>query len=86
MLKGFCSLLVATAVKDDTVIWHLLYDPNGDRISYCDPGLENVNSEVPEGFLLRDLQTRRHVVGWCSDICQDTGKSNSLVRQAGLCR
>lgn len=82
LLKGFCSLLVASAVKDDTVMWHLFYNPNGDRISYCDPRLESIKPEIPEGFLLTDLQTRRHAVGWCSNICEVTGKARSTNSRA----
>lgn len=73
ILKGFCSLLVATAVAGDTVMWHLVYNPTGERISYCDPRLENIGSIVLEGFTLRDLEARRHILGWCSSIRECSG-------------
>lgn len=82
ILKGFSFLLVATAVKDDTVMWHLFYNPKGDRISYCDPRVQSTESAIPEGFLLGDLQARRHVVGWCSNVCEDIGKPRRMALRA----
>ncbi|KAK4205949.1 hypothetical protein QBC37DRAFT_237583, partial [Rhypophila decipiens] len=35
-LKGFLAMLVAMGVIGDTVLWHLYYNPAGDRISYLD--------------------------------------------------
>lgn len=78
VLKGFCSLLVATAVVADAVIWHLLFNSTGERISYCDSRLENIHYKLPQGFALRDLESRRHIVGWCSDIKEYPGKRNCL--------
>ena len=43
ILKGFCSLLVAAAVVADAVIWHFLFNSDGQRISYCDDRLKILN-------------------------------------------
>lgn len=74
ILKGFCSLLIATAVLTDAVTWHIFFDPAGERISYCDPKVEEVGCNMPEGFVLRELESRRHIVGWWADIREYTGK------------
>lgn len=74
MLKGFSSLLVATAVLTDVVTWHLFFNSSGGRISYCDARIEEVAFKMPEDFILRELESRRHIVGWCSDVGEYTGK------------
>lgn len=73
ILKGFCSLLMATAVANDVVMWHLFYNSTGERISYYDPRLEDVKCEIPQGFALKDLEGHRHIVGWCSNIVESFG-------------
>lgn len=35
-IKGFSTLLVPTKRHTDTLIWHLLYNKDGNRISYLD--------------------------------------------------
>ena len=75
IIKGFCSLLVSTAISADMVLWHLLFEPSGERISYCDPKLDKVGYEKSsQDFTLRDLVSRRHIVGWCSNIREFSGK------------
>jgi hypothetical protein len=76
VLKGFCSLLVATAAVADAVVWHLLFNPIGERISYCDSRLENIDYGMAQGLMLRDLESRRHIVGWCSEIKDYPGKGD----------
>ena len=78
ILKGFCSVLVATAVADNVVMWHLFYNSTGERISYYDPRLEGIGCGMPQGFTLRDLEARRHIVGWCSNIIEYFGMLESL--------
>jgi hypothetical protein len=76
MLKGFCSLLIVTAIDADAVIWHFLFSADGERISYCDTrleGPEGMRIATPKGLELKDLETRRHVVGWCSHVREFTG-------------
>ena len=74
ILKGFSSLLVATAVVADAVLWHLVFNSTGERISYCDSRLESTNYKIAEEFTLRHLETRRHIVGWCSHVRELSGK------------
>ena len=76
ILKGFCSLLVATAVLADAVTWHLFFNSSGERISYCDPRVEKVAYKMPNDFFLREFESRRHIVGWWSDVREYTGKTN----------
>ena len=78
MLKGFCSLLVATAVAGDAVLWHYIYNSTGGRISYYDPRLQRIQNDLPEGIELQGLEDRRHIVGWCSDIREYTGIDHGI--------
>ena len=78
MLKGFCSLLVATAEAGDAVLWHYIYNSTSERISYNDPRLESIHNGMPEGIALEGLEARRHIVGWCSDIREYSGGSFHL--------
>lgn len=63
-IKGFSSLLVPTKYMRDQgqIIWHLFYNPSGDRISYRD-GMKGHVANVT----LPDLGTSRHILGWCLD-------------------
>lgn len=63
-IKGFSSLLIPTEYIRDQgqMIWHLLYNSNGERISYLD-GIEAHAGHI----LLADLEMSRHIIGWCSD-------------------
>jgi hypothetical protein len=61
-IKGFSTLLVPTQKVKETILWHLLYNEDGTRISFNDhnlPHIERVSS--------LELTNSRHVVGWCSE-------------------
>ena len=63
-IKGFSSLVIPTEyIRDqDQMIWHLRYNVHGDRISYLD-GIEAHVGHIT----LADLESSRHILGWCSD-------------------
>jgi hypothetical protein len=73
VLKGFSSLVVATLTTAGVVVWHLLSSRSADeRISYTDPKVEALSVDTHKGLSLRDLETRRHIIGWCAyatDVC-----------------
>ncbi|PCG96133.1 Nucleoside phosphorylase [Penicillium occitanis (nom. inval.)] len=62
ILKGFSAMLVPTDVHDELVSWHLVYNKNGDRISYLDSGVTPA-----QGLMAGRLSQTRHILGWCSD-------------------
>jgi hypothetical protein len=74
ILKGFCSMLVATEVAKDVVMWHLLYNDSGERISFCDERLDVFDVSKARDVSLGALESRRHIVGWCGSIQEYTGK------------
>lgn len=61
-IKGFSTMLVPTNRTEDVITWHLAYKEDGSRISY----LEN-NALHAEDVSLFDLESTRHILGWCSE-------------------
>jgi hypothetical protein len=68
-IKGFSTMLIATKTTRDVLIWHYFYTRKGERISYLDHPLQ-----VVDDIGLFQLDTARHVVGWCSDCMYYAGK------------
>lgn len=68
-IKGFSTMLVPTKLSDGMIYWHLLFNINPtERISYLDCRTEHVRVQKA------DLETSRHVLGWCSDAVSTAGK------------
>ena len=61
-IKGFSAMLVPTKSYANLLIWHLLYNKDGTRISYLDN-----TSHHTENMNLHDLVKVRHMIGWCSE-------------------
>ncbi|KAL6895023.1 hypothetical protein GGI43DRAFT_411674 [Trichoderma evansii] len=61
-VKGFSTMLVPTKKNTDIICWHLIYNKDGDHISYLD---DDQDQEQHIGQL--DLENYRHVLGWCSE-------------------
>jgi hypothetical protein len=75
ILKGFCSLAVVTGVVRDAIIWHFLFNSSGERISYSDHRLEDIDYGKAQALTLRGVGSGRHIIGWCGDIKDYLGKS-----------
>lgn len=72
-IKGYSAMLVPSKQSDGLLVWHVLHNADGSRISYLDnylPPLQDV------GFW--SLQTSRHIVGWCSYANSHAGKYLTL--------
>jgi len=61
-IKGFSSMLVLTGRNEDSFLWHHVYQANGSRVSYLDHG-----TDFTETVTASDMQSARHIVGWCSE-------------------
>lgn len=68
-IKGFSTMLVPTKKNTDIICWHLIYNKNGEHISYLD---DDQDQEQYIGQL--DLENYRHVLGWCSEAKLNAGK------------
>ncbi|KAK6356063.1 hypothetical protein TWF718_000437 [Orbilia javanica] len=82
-LKGFNSMLVAMEKEDDKLMWHLLYNQDGNRISY----LESRSALVHVPYIhIPELSAVRHFVGWWSKAKYNAGSTNAdyNVQSSGL--
>jgi hypothetical protein len=55
-------MLVAVKRLGDLLVWHFLFDEEGERISYLDFALEEACD-----MNVYELDDVRHVVGWIRD-------------------
>jgi hypothetical protein len=69
VIKGFSTMLVATKLLGDMLVWHYLFNSNRDRISFLDIALEGTDD-----MSLLQLDNVRHVVGWSPDCMYNAGK------------
>ncbi|KAL2824339.1 hypothetical protein BJY01DRAFT_256478 [Aspergillus pseudoustus] len=72
-LKAFAAILVPTKRADGFVLWHMILNRNGDRISYSDHRIPKLPGLYPDGLSLADLHTARHILGWCAQAEDLTG-------------
>ena len=73
-LKGFSTMLVPTKRVGDMVIWHVLFNENGDRISYSDSRVREIAGGFERNLKPSELETSRHIVGWCTNVIHRTGE------------
>ena len=69
-IKGFSSLLIPVKKNKDSIVWHLIYNSDGSRISY----LHKILSHIGLVTTL-DLGNFRHILGWCAEAEFYAGKS-----------
>lgn len=69
-IKSFSMMLVRTKEIEDLLIWHLFYDKNGHYISYSDNTVP-----YPEKGNEFNLEGKRNIVGWCSEVKYRAGKA-----------
>jgi len=75
VMKGFNSLVVASAFDGAFIRWHLLTSGGpGERISYFDSRIEELASKDENPPLLSSLNGFRHIIGWCSEATSLCGK------------
>ncbi|KAK0646785.1 hypothetical protein B0T16DRAFT_493694 [Cercophora newfieldiana] len=77
-IKGFSAMLVSMKQMHDVILWHYLYNPEGERISYLDYE-GNTESQVD----IQMLGRARHVVGWCSDTKYYAGAADADFKIGG---
>lgn len=70
-IKGFSTMLVPIKHCGDLLVWHLLCNKDGSRISYLDDTVDRA-----ENISMSDLETSRHVVGWCWNVGVYAGRND----------
>lgn len=68
-IKGFSTMLIPTKCSGVLVNWHLLYNKDGNRLSYL-----NNNSPHAEEVGAVHLELLRQVIGWCLEVKINAGK------------
>ncbi|KAM0512399.1 hypothetical protein ACHAPE_008848 [Trichoderma viride] len=71
-IKGFSAMLVPTKRSGDAIIWHYVYKEDGSYISYLDTA-----GADDEHVKTIDVETSRHVVGWCMEANIYAGSSKA---------
>ncbi|KAL9473956.1 hypothetical protein ACSS6W_008336 [Trichoderma asperelloides] len=59
-IKGFSTMLIPTHYTEGVITWHLLYNQDGNHISYLDACTPHISIKYS------DLEKSRNIVGWCS--------------------
>ncbi|EPS43844.1 hypothetical protein H072_2168 [Dactylellina haptotyla CBS 200.50] len=77
LIKGFSTILVPTKKEEDIIIWHLLHEQTGSRLSYLANQFQQVEGI---GTSVSNLALARHVVGWCSTADYYAGAANANYR------
>jgi hypothetical protein len=72
-IKGFSTMLVLTKRTEAICTWHLLFNEDGDHISYDDPRVRSISPLQTDTLSIHKLESARHVVGWCSSVQVLTG-------------
>lgn len=79
-IKGFSTMLVPTMRTGDMLLWHLLYNKDGSRMSYLDDTISRA-----ENVTVNDLEDARHVLGWCSEARFYAGKNHITIQGTVYC-
>lgn len=76
ILRGFCTMVVPTSYAQGTVYWHVLFNKDGERIASTDTRVHETAGDfrLVNHLMPSTLDTRRHIVGWCSDVRNLAGK------------
>lgn len=76
LVKGLSTVLYLTKADLDTgtISWHILDDRRHSRISYADPRIGDGARDGVEGLQPEDLEHAQHIIGWCPELENLTGK------------
>ncbi|KAL6233112.1 hypothetical protein BDW75DRAFT_252188 [Aspergillus navahoensis] len=78
IIKGFSAMLVPTESYQGVIVWHLVHNENGDRVSYLDSTVAPV-----KGLIAGQLSKARHILGWCSDTRCLAGSRDATYKVSG---
>ncbi len=87
LIKGYSAILVPTRKRGGYVFWHMISNDGSESsgnsddsdcgyISYSDNSVKTLLQQYPENLIIHDLETSRHILGWCSNVDNLAGKKN----------
>lgn len=71
MIKSHSAMLIITKIVGELMMWHYKFERSGEYLPLLDGVVESTG-----GFMLSDLESRRHIIGWCSESDYYTGMSS----------
>ncbi|KAF2186242.1 hypothetical protein K469DRAFT_687236 [Zopfia rhizophila CBS 207.26] len=83
--KGYSTVLFPTKRLGNTVLWHLLYNENGQRLPYTDPRIDQLQDSSVGSIGMAEISHSRHVLGWASsaEIVPGAVDANYNIRRSG---
>lgn len=78
LIKSFSTMLVLTKQMGEVLIWHLLFNEDGEHISFADPRVRAISGANTQAVSISTLESARHVLGWCSNVRNLAGKHSLL--------
>jgi len=77
LIKGYSAMIFPTRIdeKNSIIIWHLIANEAGERISYADSRAFLERNNLIVGLHPKVLQSAQHIVGWCQNIRTVAGSS-----------
>ncbi|KAK3667545.1 hypothetical protein LTR22_001723 [Elasticomyces elasticus] len=79
LVKGFEALFVPTKMTDISIVWHLVTNPKGRRISFN--AFYALKSLAVSTVCMHDVYKSRHFLGWVSNASQHTGTEDGVYEQ-----
>ncbi|KAI0384641.1 hypothetical protein F5Y04DRAFT_247451 [Hypomontagnella monticulosa] len=86
LIKGYSTILIPTKQHENFIFWHMVFNEDGDYISYSDSRVKELLKEYPENLTTNDLEISRHILGWCANVTNFTGSrtANYSIGWSGL--
>ncbi|KAI1374831.1 hypothetical protein F4677DRAFT_461263 [Hypoxylon crocopeplum] len=73
LIKGYSTVLVPTKQHQNFVFWHIVFNEDGSHLSYSDSRVKELFKEYPKDLTIGDLETARHILGWCATVKNRAG-------------
>ena len=76
-IKGFSAMAVLTTQATDIFVWHFVFNQDGSHISYTDERALKAVSRSKHPIDMRLVESARHILGWCPEAADSTGRPNA---------
>lgn len=77
-LKSFNAMLILTQRAEGLSVWHFLFNEGKEHIAYTDPRVFKSCGRDVTGSPPYDLESTRHIIGWCSATQSFVGECSSV--------
>ncbi|KAI3316767.1 hypothetical protein HD806DRAFT_419274 [Xylariaceae sp. AK1471] len=86
LIKGFSTALIPTRHCDEFIYWYMVSNKNGDHLEFNDYRIKTILNQYPTGLTTHHVENARHILGWCSEVKNNTGTpdANYAIGWSGL--